>query len=139
MAQYDITYRCGHTDTVQIYGTNVHGERESKAAWYGTIDCPKCQAANTIKANKEEGMADLEGSDKQIAWAESIRGKIMPQLDAERQGCADHGATAEQLAKIDTVLAWLRGQKSAAWWIDHRLSSHTALRAAGQAVNKQEA
>ena len=139
MAQYDITYRFGHTDKVQIYGTNVHGERESKAAWYGTIDCPKCQAANTIKANKEEVMADMEGSDKQIAWDESIRGKIMPQLDAERQGCADHGATAEQLAKIDTVLAWLRGQKSATWWIDHKFSSHTALRAAGQAVNKQEA
>lgn len=139
MAQYEITYRCGHKDTVQIYGTNTHGERERKAAWYGTIDCPKCQAANTIKANKEEGMAELEGSDKQIAWAESIRGKIMPMLDAERQGCADHGATAEQLAKIDIVLAWLRGQKSAAWWIDHRLSSHTALRAAGQAVNGQGA
>lgn len=139
MAQYEITYRCGHTDTVQIYGTNTHGERERKAASYGYRDCPACQAAKAGQANKDAGMADLEGSDKQIAWAEDIRGKFMPQLDAERQGCADHGATAEQLAKIDTVLAWLRGQKSAAWWIDHRLSSHTALRAAGQAVNKQEA
>lgn len=139
MAQYEITYRCGHTDTVQIYGTNTHGERERKAASYGYRDCPACQAAKAGQANKDAGMADLEGSDKQIAWAEEIRGKYMPQLDAERQGCADHGANAEQLAKIDTVLAWLRGQKSAAWWIDHRLSSHTALRAAGQAVNKQEA
>ena len=139
MAQYEITYRCGHTDTVQIYGTNVHGERERKAASYGYRDCPACQAAKAGQANKDAGLATLEGSDKQIAWAEEIRGKFMPMLDQERQGCADHGATAEQLAKIDTVLAWLRGQKSAAWWIDHRLSSHTALRAAGQAVNKQEA
>lgn len=139
MAQYDITYRCGHEATVQINGTNVHGEREKKAAWYGTIDCPKCQAANTIKANKDAGMADLEGSEKQVAWAEEIRGKYMPRYAQERQEWAEHGATDEQLAKVDKVLAWLKGQTSAAWWIDNRLSSSTALRAATKAANRQEA
>ncbi|QHJ77139.1 MAG: hypothetical protein [Bacteriophage sp.] len=138
MAKYYITYKCGHEATVQINGTNVHGERERKAAWYGTIDCPECKAANTAKTNKNAGMADLDGSPKQVAWAESIRGELLPELDQERQGCAEHGATAEQLAQIDTVLAWLRDQQSAAWWIDHRLSSHAALRAAGQAVRSQQ-
>lgn len=42
MALAYITYKCGHSDNVQIYGTNVHGERDRKAAWYGTIDCPDC-------------------------------------------------------------------------------------------------
>lgn len=138
MAKYYITYKCGHEATVQINGTNVHGERERKAAWYGTIDCPKCKAANTVKANKDAGMAELDGSPKQVAWAESIRGELLPELDQERQSCAEHGATAEQLAQIDTVLTWLRDQQSAAWWIDHRLSSHTALRAAGQAVRDMQ-
>lgn len=138
MAKYYITYKCGHKATVQINGTNVHGERERKAAWYGTIDCPKCKAANTVKANKDAGMAELDGSPKQVAWAESIRGELLPELDQERQSCAEHGATAEQLAQIDTVLTWLRDQQSAAWWIDHRLSSHTALRAAGQAVRDMQ-
>lgn len=138
MAKYYITYRCGHKATVQICGTNIHGERERRAARYETIDCPECKAANTVKANKDAGMAALDGSPKQVAWAESIRGEFMSKLDKERQGCADHGATAEQLAKIDTVLAWLKDQKSAAWWIDHKFSTHTALRAAGQAVRNQQ-
>ena len=139
MAQYEITYRCGHTDTVQIYGTNTHGERERKAASYGYRDCPACQAAKAGQANKDAGLATLEGSDKQVAWAEEIRGKYMPRYAQERQEWAEHGATAEQLAKVDKVLAWLKGQTSAAWWIDNRFSSSTALRAATKAVNRQEA
>ena len=31
MAQYNIHHTCGHEETVQIYGTNVHGERQRKA------------------------------------------------------------------------------------------------------------
>lgn len=138
MAKYYVTYKCGHEATVQICGTNVHGEREKKAAWYGTIDCPKCQAANTVKANRDAGMASLEGSEKQVAWAEDIRGEILPELDHERQECAEHGATDVQLAQIDAVLAWLKGQKSSAWWIDHKFTPHTALRAAVKAVKGQQ-
>lgn len=138
MAKYYITYKCGHEATVQINGTNVHGERESKAAWYGTIDCPACKAAKTAKANKDAGMADLEGSPKQIAWAESIRGEFLPELDQERQESAEHGATAEQLTQIDTVLAWLRGQKSSAWWIENNFTPHAALRAAAKALQSQQ-
>lgn len=29
MAWYAITYKCGHEGREQIYGTNVHGEREA--------------------------------------------------------------------------------------------------------------
>ena len=31
MAQYNIHHTCGHEETVQTYGTNVHGERTRKA------------------------------------------------------------------------------------------------------------
>ena len=137
MALYGITYRCGHEDMVQIYGTNVHGERKKKAAWYGTIDCPACR---TAKARQEhDGLPALEGTDKQVAWADDIRGKYMPKYAQERQEWADHGATDEQLAKVDKVLAWLKGQTSAAWWIDNRFSSSMVLRAATKAVDGQEA
>ena len=139
MAQYEITYRCGHTDTVQIYGTNIHGERERTAAAYGYRDCPACQAAKAAQANEDAGLAALEGSGKQVAWAEEIRSKYMPKYAQERQEWADHGATDEQLAKVDQVLAWLKGQTSAAWWIDNRSSSSMVLRAATKAVDRKEA
>lgn len=139
MAQYEIAYRCGHTDTVQIYGTNIHGERERTAAAYGCRDCPACQAAKAAQASKDAGLAALEGSGRQVAWAEGIRSKYMPRYAQERQEWAGHGATGEQLAKVDKVLAWLKGQTSAAWWIDNRFSSSAALRAAAKAAGRKEA
>lgn len=137
MAQYGITYRCGHTATIQIYGTNVHGERKKKAAWYGTVDCPACRAARARR--EHDGLPALKGSDRQVAWADDIRGKYMPKYTRERREWAEHGATAEQLAQVDKVLAWLKDQTSAAWWIDNGLSSSTALRAAAKAVNGRDA
>lgn len=50
------------------------------------------------QANEDAGLAALEGSGKQVAWAEEIRSKYMPKYAQERQEWADHGATDEQLA-----------------------------------------
>ena len=38
--KYDITYSCGHTGTVELYGKT--SERESKIRWYETTAvCPE--------------------------------------------------------------------------------------------------
>ena len=34
--KYDITYSCGHTGTVELYGKT--SERESKIRWYETTN-----------------------------------------------------------------------------------------------------
>ena len=133
MALYDITYRCGHKDTVRIYGTNAHGEREKKAAWYGTIDCPDCKAAKTRQANKAAGMAELEGSDKQIAWAKDIRSECMAEYTLRQQEIACHWADADQL------IAWLKHKTSARWWIIHNDSPLEALYAAEKALAGKKA
>ena len=72
--KYEITYSCGHTETVQIYGTNVHGEREKKADWLAKHHvCSACLKADreAAKAAAERAKANgmTEGSDKQMAWA----------------------------------------------------------------------
>lgn len=136
MALYGITYRCGHEDMVQIYGTNVHGERKNKAAWYGTIDCPACRAA---KARQEhDGLPALEGTDKQVAWADDIRDEVLDEAQKDRDGWAGHGATEEQLAAADRIIAWLKAQASASWWIDHQYAID-AVKAAQQALANKEA
>lgn len=136
MALYGITYRCGHEDMVQIYGTNVHGERRKKAAWYGTIDCPTCRAA---KARQEhDGLPALEGTDKQVAWADDIRDEVLDEAQKDRDGWAGHGATEKQLAAADRIIAWLKDQASASWWIDHKYAID-AVKAAQQALARQEA
>ena len=88
MAQYNIHHTCGHEETVQIYGTNVHGERQRKAEWLESKPCRDCER----KAMRDEnlaGAAELEGSEKQISWANDLRAKAIGEIKAK-------------LAKIDT-------------------------------------
>ena len=88
MAQYNIHHTCGHEETVQIYGTNVHGERQRKAEWLESKPCRDCER----KAMREEnlaGAAALEGSEKQVNLANDLRAKAIGDIKAK-------------LAKIDT-------------------------------------
>ena len=44
MAKYDITYSCGHSGTVQLFGP--HRDRDRKIEWYqDQADCPECYKA----------------------------------------------------------------------------------------------
>ena len=141
MALCRITYRCGHTDTVEINGTNLFGRRKKKIARYGTINCPACRAA---KVRRElDGLPALEGSDdEQVARAADIREKMMEMLmrleEAHKKhddGRAQRGTTKNQKA-VANAIAWLKAQTSASWWIDHQRFSD-ALTAAMQAQVRQ--
>ena len=46
MAKYDIIHTCGHTETHEIVGTDVNGERARKAAWLATTICRECYRAS---------------------------------------------------------------------------------------------
>lgn len=76
MAQYHITHTCGHDETVQIYGTNVHGERERKAAWLESKPCRDCER-EALREENLGGAVELTGSDKQVAWANDLRAKAI--------------------------------------------------------------
>ena len=90
MSKYDITYECGHDGRVTIIGSKRTreqiAERESRKL------CPECYsaklaadraAASAAAADqaKAAGLPALTGSEKQIAWAETIRAKAVAQLD----------------------------------------------------------
>ena len=89
MAKYDIEYACGHEGEIQVFGP-CDG-RQAKADYEANRLCPDCyktkvdseRAAESAKAAefaKEAGLPGLHGSEKQIAWTESIRAKQMPAL-----------------------------------------------------------
>lgn len=127
MSYYDITYKCGHEDRVQIYGTNSHGERERKAEWYSTIICPECKrkardAENTDNAewNSANGCAQLNGSAKQIAWAETIRAKAIKGLTKLIETKRESGAPEEAINGGLRILCEMKSQTEASWWIDNR-------------------
>lgn len=79
MAKYSIEHICGHTETVQIYGTNVHSERERKAEWLASRPCKDCEREQLREENLA-GCSELEGTEKQIAWANDIRAKAIAEV-----------------------------------------------------------
>ena len=88
MAWYEITYACGHTGREQLYGKEA--DRKSLIEWKSTHQiCPECfakeienQNRKAIASNTNGVLPQLTGSEKQIAWAISIREKALATLDS---------------------------------------------------------
>lgn len=71
MAKYTVTYACGHTGTIELFGKM--NEREYRLKQLTDQLCPDCYNQQVSKENQENGLPKLEGSEKQINWAEKIR------------------------------------------------------------------
>lgn len=73
MAKYNITYKCGHTDTISLYGPIK--ERENKIEWLSNNLCPACKRQIALDRAKQNAamLPKLQGSDKQVEWAMVIR------------------------------------------------------------------
>ena len=131
MSKYEITHSCGCTETVEVFGTNVHGERDRKLAKLSSQPCAACRAK---AANSIEGMAALEGSDKQVAWAADIRKDMLDMIDREvAKMPAEQQAQAQEIGgKAKANLASLA---SAKWFIEHRSDSDAKILYA--AINRE--
>lgn len=131
MAQYNIRHTCGHEETVQIYGTNVHGERQRKAEWLESKPCRDCER----KAMREEnltGAAELTGSDKQVDWANDLRAKAigdiktkLAKIDTQYIAASQEWKDAQRKAG-EAIITALLAETNAKAIIDHRdnLVSH---------------
>lgn len=126
MAHFDGTYSCGHEGEVSIPGTRKTGEYRAKMIFSGL--CPDCQAAADEKlvaelkekySSPDSDLPMLEGSVKQIVWAESLRASRMNQVDylvkKIKNFYDDEGIKLALLAiqKIFQI-------SSSRWWIDRR-------------------
>lgn len=123
MAKYEIKHSCGHTERVSICGTNVHGERDRKIAWLESRPCRECEAAEDARAARLEGLAELEGSPKQVAWASDIRWDVLDKMEGFVARMEDGGIAPSMREKADEIFAAMRaevvGQESAKWFIEH--------------------
>lgn len=107
-----VTYACGHTEEIVVYGKRA--DREKKIAWFEAQLCAECRAREGAAQGAAKGWAALEGSPKQIAWAEDIRGETMDAIAALQT------RTDDEAARKGRVIAYLGGITSAEWWIDNR-------------------
>ncbi len=129
-----IAHTCGHTQSHQLYGPGK--DRGHKATWLATTLCSDCyraeqqasrEAANTAaaEANTEAGLPALQGSEKQVAWAESIRAKAIQQIEEVLAAIESHRSeiSADQATELDRLQSDFRAIRQnacAAWWIDRR-------------------
>lgn len=119
--------RCGATFTKTVDKPN-RAQADSWIAWaeQNIRVCPACYraekaaeaAAEIDKAKAEIGLAELEGSPKQIAWAADIRGKFIV-ASAERLARINDAEATARPARYRKLV--LQKEKSAHWWIENRI------------------
>lgn len=121
MAKYNVTYKCGHQETVQLFGK--YNDRYNKIAYYETLDCPACRAAAKAEVAKDMGLA---GSDKQVAWAFDIRKGFMAIKAEFDKMVADKALTSNpKVMAAVKVLNDTANNTDAKFWIENRFDLST--------------
>ncbi len=148
---YAIKYICGHTDEVRLFCTGEDLERRLKE--FREQSCPECKRAaerrEIERFNIEYDAPPLQGSVKQIAWAEALRYRLAQSLmhiesnmiadfmrDYDNTGFFDTDENgkkvpsdllirrreAEEARNAPIIRKIIQQYTDAAWYIDHRMS-----------------
>lgn len=125
MAKYDVACeKCQSTFAVQLVGPNRDRQWKLDHFTWVCDDCKelaKAEASARAAAEAEEiGLPELEGTEKQIRWAEVIRLKLIALID---EGVARWTPTPEKKQTLLEAVNAVKGHKSASFWIEHRESS----------------
>ncbi len=78
--------------------------------------CPECEAREAARVAAEKGFPVLEGSEKQVAWANKIRNKAVA-LYEELCASVPEKHRAMVLGLKDQ---WIANEIEAKYWIDNR-------------------
>lgn len=121
----EILYSCGHVGTDLSAG-------KARIEWLEQQGlCPECYKAQQREQTEEvnEGLPELQGSEKQIAWAKSIRGKFY-------KVSLDYLATLEYhkrhspekcAAEREKMMQIICQKTEAKWWIENRRALENAV------------
>ena len=134
MAKYTVICEICKTDfTVQLVGpTRDRDWKLSNWIWICDNCKDKAHQEENEKAsavNEASGLPVLSGSEKQIAWAETIRASKIEQInkflsDSYNLDClkkrADRRKIVDADKKIDMAIISIKSKTSASWWIDSR-------------------
>jgi len=124
MAKYDVECeKCSESFEVQLYGKM--SVREWKLETWTWI-CEDCKAkqraeenAKAAEKNVADGLVELTGSEKQIAWAETIRAEKLDLVEDIINRNFD-SFNEENKKKAMSLLDWVQNQERASWWINNR-------------------
>ncbi|HLZ64413.1 MAG TPA: hypothetical protein VKR06_46390 [Ktedonosporobacter sp.] len=121
MAKYTITRKCGHSEEMQIGGPEK--DRPGKADWLATQSCVACRRNQTRLSvdawTEERGLVELEGTEKQVSWADKIRKELIEEMDRFLD-LANASPEHPDSPYIIRAYKWALIQSKAAWWLDRR-------------------
>lgn len=119
MAKYSVTYKCGHTGTVELFGKT--SDREWRLEQLAKGNCPDCEEAEMRKViaefNAERELPALSGTDRQVAWADKLRMYAIRMIEDEYGRMSDGSPDKEPMSQ---VLQEMYSITDARFWIDHR-------------------
>ena len=119
MAKYSVTYKCGHTGTVELFGKT--SDREWRLEQLAKGNCPDCEEAELRKVivdfNAERDLPSLSGTDRQVAWADKLRMYAIRMIEDGYGQMADSSPDKEPMSQ---VLQEMYSITDARFWIDHR-------------------
>ncbi len=130
MAWHEGVYACGHPGRVQIYGPVKDRDWKEKKEFSKL--CPECwkkklaeENQKAVETAKEMGLPELKGTEKQVAWANSIRLNVIGELYQERLDYMLHEYKPEYHEKIRKGMKQVRNyiiknKTDASYFIDRR-------------------
>ncbi|WP_286978828.1 hypothetical protein [Aminobacterium sp. UBA5514] len=136
MAKYYVTCPvCGEEHRISLFGKI--SDREWKLEhWDWTCDeCKKKrydeENASAAEENKNAGLPALKGTERQIAWAETIRKQLIAAINTEREEKENpfkldlSDPKSQQI--FNATLKRIHQEACASWWIDNRDESPRSL------------
>ncbi len=148
MAKYEVTFSCGHTETVTLFGEEKSRQRKIKyLEEHGFCsDCEEEERERKKIEDNEKSAAyakeyafafpELQGTPKQVAWAETLRYKVFRGVDEilrDNMEVYKNEIKAEVIkpAKVEktlttvinasiSIMAFFRTHDNASYWIDKR-------------------
>lgn len=121
MAHYEVIFSCGHSGVVSLIGKAK--DREWRLERYKNFGiCEDCKRkardeenAKMLAEAKEMELPQLNGTEKQIAWAITIRQNFVHNIEN-----LDFESDEVKEKYLDAFQNLVETKKSAHWWIDNR-------------------
>jgi hypothetical protein len=130
-------HACGHDgERVQMYGP--YKERAYKLARMEEQDCAQCRLAAT--KNEISDLPALQGTDKQIVWADNLRKQALAELDKIAETKVDMGGGNSEASEVVEsifclILAKIKKQAQARFWIDYGVKAYYSGKSKSYIVN----
>ncbi len=133
MAWYYGTYSCGHEGRTQVYGPVKNRQWIADRRFEGL--CPECYQKHleeemerknkeAAEKAKEMELPELQGTEKQVVWANTIRQQLIEKFNNEIDGLDDKSLKMELFKILDYML---QNKTNASWYINNRYTLFTFL------------